>query len=268
MVVNQRVSGSRLTPEHRRLADRRGPPPRRSGPDRRRGDRRIWASPVRVERRLLVDRRFGERRAPRDRRSGVPRRNSDRRRLTPAPFTTEHLDQLRTRMGAGRTEVTCPNCEASIVVEPPTVVRGTKVWEVRCATCFHGALIADAKLARVMIVDHDAGARDNLVSVLQRAGYRTAVFAGGDAALAAYRQQPPDVILLDMSVPGAGGLNVMRQLQREFPGRNVIAMVGPRRHGAPDPLVSANRLGAVHGLRKPFTSSELLTTLDRILLKR
>ena len=66
-------------------------------------------------------------------------------------------------------------------------------------------------------------------------------------------------------MPGMSGMEFMRTLQREFPGARVIAMAGQRRHGAPDPLASAQRLGADHILRKPFTPPELLRVLDTVL---
>jgi len=72
-------------------------------------------------------------------------------------------------------------------------------------------------------------------------------------------------VLLEMVMPDMSGVEFMRKLQREFPGARVIAMAGQRRHGAPDPLASAQRLGANHILRKPFTPPELLRALDLVL---
>ncbi len=229
------------------------------------GQRRLLSAPVRLDRRLAPDRRLGERRTPDDRRSSIPRRVSDRRRVTPAPYAPEQVERLRRVITVGRSTLACPNCEKTVTVDPPLSVRGTNVWEVYCSACFRSAMITDSRPPTVMIVDNDPSVGSTLEVVIRRAGHEVLHFTDAQAALESYRRRPAEVVLLDVVMPGMSGMEFMRTLQREFPGARVIAMAGQRRHGAPDPLASAQRLGADHILRKPFTPPELLRVLDSVL---
>lgn len=229
------------------------------------GQRRLLSTPVRLDRRLAPDRRLGERRTRDDRRSIVPRRSSDRRRVTPAPYSPEQVERLRRVVIVGRSTLACPSCETTVTVDPPLSVRGTNVWEVHCSACFRSAMITDSRPPTVMIVNNDPSVGSTLELVVRRAGHDVRHFTDPHAALESYHDRPAEVVLLEMVMPDMSGVEFMRKLQREFPDARVIAMAGQRRHGAPDPLASAQRLGADHILRKPFTPPELLRTLDLVL---
>jgi DNA-binding NtrC family response regulator len=168
-------------------------------------------------------------------------------------------------ISVGRSTVACPNCEKTITIDPPLNVRGTNVWEVHCSACFRSAMITDARPPTVMIVDNDPSVGGTLETVIRRAGHEVLHFTDAQTALESYHRRPAQVVLLDMGMPDMSGMEFMRKLHREFPDARVIAMAGQRRHGAPDPLASAQRLGAAHTLRKPFTPPELLRVLDSVL---
>ncbi len=75
----------------------------------------------------------------------------------------------------------------------------------------------------------------------------------------------PDVVIVDGSLSDMDGVDLMRRLLRFDTQARVIVMAGPRRHGAPDPLAMAKRLGATHILRKPFPPQEMLTAVGEVL---
>jgi two-component system response regulator MtrA len=68
---------------------------------------------------------------------------------------------------------------------------------------------------RVLVVDDDAALAEMLTLVLQNEGFSAAVVDRGDAALAAFRDFKPDVVLLDLMLPGKDGIDVCREIRAE-----------------------------------------------------
>ncbi len=68
---------------------------------------------------------------------------------------------------------------------------------------------------RVLVVDDDPALAEMLGIVLRGEGFETAFVADGDAALAAFRRERPDIVLLDLMLPGTDGLEVCRQVRAE-----------------------------------------------------
>ena len=67
----------------------------------------------------------------------------------------------------------------------------------------------------VLVADDDRAVRESLERALQFAGYEVELAADGDAALAAIERRTPDVVVLDVMMPGYDGLDVTRRLRRE-----------------------------------------------------
>jgi two-component system response regulator MtrA len=68
---------------------------------------------------------------------------------------------------------------------------------------------------RVLIVDDDPALAEMLGIVLRGEGFETAFVSDGDAALGAFRRERPDIVLLDLMLPGTDGLEVCRQIRAE-----------------------------------------------------
>lgn len=68
-------------------------------------------------------------------------------------------------------------------------------------------------LKRVVVVDDDDGVRALLTRALRGDGYRVEAFASAEAALAAILADPPAFVLMDLSLPGASGLDLLRELR-------------------------------------------------------
>ena len=101
----------------------------------------------------------------------------------------------------------------------------------------------------IAVVDDDAPIRDSLEIYLSSEGRRIACFPDGEAFLAAVVSDPPDIVFLDVKMPGLSGLEVLRRLDRpSFP----VIMVSA--HGDISIAVQAIKLGAADFIEKPFTS--------------
>ncbi|WP_277050309.1 response regulator, partial [Ruania albidiflava] len=69
--------------------------------------------------------------------------------------------------------------------------------------------------ARVLVVDDDAALSEMIGIVLQSEGYETAFCSDGAKAVEAYRAEQPDLILLDLMLPGMDGIEICRRIRAE-----------------------------------------------------
>ncbi len=114
---------------------------------------------------------------------------------------------------------------------------------------------------RIVIVDDESLMRSVLKTLLQDAGHVVAGEASnGVAALELCLQQQPDVVLLDINMPGADGLRVLREIRKEFPAIKVIMVSA---HGSMDRVSSAISAGAVGFVVKPFNAANVLKQIER-----
>jgi len=118
---------------------------------------------------------------------------------------------------------------------------------------------------RVLIVEDDAGTREGLSFHLTRLGFDVSAAPDGPTALAAIQDCPPDVLLLDLKLPGeVDGIEVLRSARQVAPGVGAIVMTG---HPSADTTVQALRLGAYDYVAKPFDLGAMSRTLSRLVEK-
>ena len=108
--------------------------------------------------------------------------------------------------------------------------------------------------AKILIVDDEADLRNLLTSVLED-HYDVAQAANGATLQKAFSQPPPDVVLLDVKLPDADGLELLPQVKKRWPDTEVIVLTG---HGTISMAVEAGRGGAYNFLAKPFENEKLL----------
>jgi two-component system KDP operon response regulator KdpE len=115
----------------------------------------------------------------------------------------------------------------------------------------------------ILVVDDEEQIRHAVKSILTVRNYHVRVAANGELALAQAIAQPPDLVILDMSMPKMSGLEVVRALRGWYMGP--ILMLSVR--GSEVDKVAALDLGADDYLTKPFSTTELLARI-RALLRR
>jgi two-component system response regulator AtoC len=118
---------------------------------------------------------------------------------------------------------------------------------------------------RVLVIDDDPGVRDYLEALVSRQGYEVFAFAGGEEALRSLDETRPDLVTLDVVLPGMDGLETLSQLKSKLPDVPVIMLSG---HGQASTIVEAMKLGASDFLRKPFEVEELELAFQKALEKR
>jgi two-component system nitrogen regulation response regulator NtrX len=117
-------------------------------------------------------------------------------------------------------------------------------------------------MARLLVVDDERGIRTALVQVFEYEGHEVRAAEDGIGGIEAAREFRPDVIFLDVKMPGLDGLDVLERLREDDPSVLVIMISG---HGTIDTAVEATRRGAYDFLQKPLDTDRLLVTLRRAL---
>ena len=118
--------------------------------------------------------------------------------------------------------------------------------------------------AKILIVDDEADLRNLLASVLGDY-YEVAQAGNGAAVQKAFSQPPPDVVLLDVKLPDADGLELLPQIKKRWPETEVIVLTG---HGTVSMAVEAGRGGAYNFLTKPFENEKLLADVKCALERK
>jgi DNA-binding response OmpR family regulator len=113
----------------------------------------------------------------------------------------------------------------------------------------------------ILVVDDDTLMRRSISLLLEQAGYQTSTAASAEDALEMARLDRPDLILLDVGLPGMDGLEAMRHIQRDL-DLPVIFVTARRRDLD---TVLGLEMGADDYITKPFNSDELLARVKAVL---
>ena len=116
--------------------------------------------------------------------------------------------------------------------------------------------------SRILVIDDEAAIRDSLRMILEYEDYQFLGAASGQEALDLVQRERPDVVLLDIKMPGMDGMEVLRKLRAFDEGLPVVMISG---HGTTATAVEAIRLGAIDFLDKPLSSERVIVTLQNVL---
>ena len=118
----------------------------------------------------------------------------------------------------------------------------------------------------VLVVDDNPDSGIIISRILRPHGYRVTVAQTGGQALDCVKQEPPDVVLLDVMMPEMSGLEVLQRLKDEYGTGNIpVILVTARTQD--DDVVTGYQYGADYYITKPFTAKQLLYGLNLVLSK-
>lgn len=117
---------------------------------------------------------------------------------------------------------------------------------------------------RILVIDDDAGVRSLLQRGLSYEGFLVETAPDGEAGLAAVRDRPPELVILDVMLPGLDGLEVLSRLRRVDANLPVVMLTARDR---PDEQVRGLEGGADDYVTKPF-SFDVLAARVRAQLRR
>jgi DNA-binding NtrC family response regulator len=113
----------------------------------------------------------------------------------------------------------------------------------------------------ILVVDDAADIRELLGNIL-RDDYEVAQAESGAALKQLFSDAQPDIVLLDIKLPDADGLDLLPQIKKQWPETEVVVLTGNATFEA---AVEATKRGAYHFLNKPFDTQGLLVTVERAL---
>jgi two-component system nitrogen regulation response regulator NtrX len=116
--------------------------------------------------------------------------------------------------------------------------------------------------SRILVIDDEPAIRDSLRMILEYEDYQFVGAASGQEALDVLQRERPDVVLLDIKMPGVDGMEVLRKLRAIDETLPVIMISG---HGTTATAVEAIRSGAIDFLDKPLSSERVIVTLRNVL---
>ena len=116
--------------------------------------------------------------------------------------------------------------------------------------------------ASILVVDDEEGIRRSLSGILQDEGYRVLLAGEGESALRILEDEPPDLVLLDIWMPGRDGMVVLEEIKKGWPQLPVILISG---HGSIELAVRATKLGAHDFIEKPLSLDKVVLTVGNAL---
>ena len=115
---------------------------------------------------------------------------------------------------------------------------------------------------RVLIVDDEKNIRRTFKMVLESEGFDVSVAETGEEALKVFQKEKPDVVVLDVKLPGIDGIETLRRIKKQEPELPVIMISG---HGTIATAVDATRSGAFDFVEKPLSKERLLVAIRNAL---
>ena len=118
---------------------------------------------------------------------------------------------------------------------------------------------------KILIIDDDKTILDSCSQVLIQEGYQIEMAEDGDTGLQNAKTEKPDLVLVDLKMPGKDGMEVLKELRTFDPNCVAIVITG---YGTIESAVEAMKSGAFDFLPKPFTPDELRIIVRRGLERR
>lgn len=120
-----------------------------------------------------------------------------------------------------------------------------------------------SSMPHILVVDDEPDIRHLLQEILEDEGYQVEVAENGESARQAYRQNPPNLILLDIWMPDVDGITLLKEWADD--GSLPMPVIMLSGHGTVETAVEATRLGAFDFIEKPLSLAKLLITVEHAL---
>jgi DNA-binding response OmpR family regulator len=119
--------------------------------------------------------------------------------------------------------------------------------------------------SNILVVDDEAVARQSLTDILRLEGYNVISLPNGQAAVEHVRTHPVDLMIVDLRMPGMGGLEVVQVVNQVSPETEVILLTA---YGSTDTAIQALRLRIHDYLLKPASTTQILQSVKKGLARR
>ena len=120
-------------------------------------------------------------------------------------------------------------------------------------------------MARILVMDDEATAREMVRQALQSGGHEVVVTTDGNSGLELLRSGGFALVVMDVMMPGKGGVETLIDIHRDFRNVKVIVISGKIDVDSDAFRGLAEHFGASRILRKPFSAADLLAAVDALL---
>ncbi|RMH02977.1 MAG: response regulator [Nitrospirae bacterium] len=120
-------------------------------------------------------------------------------------------------------------------------------------------------MATILVIEDDDQTRHLIREILEQAHHTVIEAKNGDEGIKRFHRAPTDLIITDILMPEKEGLETIRELRREYPGINIIAISGGTERAHLNILDIARKLGATQTILKPFSMHTLLNAVHAAL---
>ncbi|MGD9369749.1 MAG: sigma-54 dependent transcriptional regulator, partial [Desulfobacteraceae bacterium] len=114
----------------------------------------------------------------------------------------------------------------------------------------------------ILIIDDDDQLRRSFEKLLTDEGYQVISAASAETGIQIFKDRPPDLVILDIRLPGMSGLDAFEELHRVDPKIPIIIMTA---YGTTETAITATKMGAFDYILKPFDIPQMLTTIEQAL---
>ncbi len=121
------------------------------------------------------------------------------------------------------------------------------------------------KTARILVADDEPAIRESLATVLTKEGYSCKAVASGDEAIAVFDEDPFDIVITDIQMPGASGIEVMQHVREKVTDTIVLLITA---HASLETAIEAVRKGASDYLAKPIRFESVVMRVNSLLKLR
>lgn len=162
----------------------------------------------------------------------------------------------------------CPHCRSVQPLGEYQEEGSSGVWCETCRNPIEGSYIerpaARSRPPTILCIDDDRIVLSFCSDALERQGYRALIASDGPAGIEAAARERPDLILLDVMMPGMTGLEVCRRLRAQ-PGLRDTPIILLSASDDPDLGIRARDAGATSSMRKPYGSAGIISSIEQAL---
>lgn len=116
---------------------------------------------------------------------------------------------------------------------------------------------------RVLVIEDEPNISEALQFILSRDGWKVEVSADGRQAIGAMRENPPDLLILDLMLEGLSGFEILQSLRAEPGTRDLPVLILTARGQAAD-RAQAERLGVTRFMTKPFANADVIAAVREL----
>lgn len=114
----------------------------------------------------------------------------------------------------------------------------------------------------ILIADDEASILKSLSGILSDEGFETITVSNGYEALKILESESPDLVLLDIWMPGIDGIDTLREIKKNYPATPVVMITG---HGTIETAVNATKIGAFDFIEKPLSIDKVIVAINNAL---